>query len=201
MAEITPQEPHARRQRHDPRLPAGRNAPSDGSGYVDFATGLGAAFEVAVGPQDGIFRAFVSDSQNGVVLRYGIGSDGRGTLEGVSDAPVLPMGVATTTANVVQAPPGSNVSIELTNLMHSTVESVETGGRASASVVLFEDPRELEVSIPPDEPLHRSLHLSEIRADLPADAEIPAYVRAFRKGDPVLGPATFVLVIVDTNFQ
>lgn len=175
---------------------------SDGGGFVDFATGLGLGkLDLAVGPQDGIFRAFVSDSQNGEVLRYGIGTDGRGTLEGVSDAPVLPMGVATTTANVVQAPAGSNVSIELTNLMHSTVETVGTGGTASASVVLFEDPRELEVSIPPDEPLHRSLHLSEIRADLPADAEIPAYVRAFRKGDPVLGPATFVLVIVDTNFQ
>jgi hypothetical protein len=39
---------------------------SDGSGFVDFATGLGAGkLDLAVGPQNGTFRAFVSDSQNG----------------------------------------------------------------------------------------------------------------------------------------
>jgi len=114
---------------------------------------------------------------------------------------VSPLGVATSTANVVPTPAGSDVLVQITDLMHSTIEAVDTGGSTSASVVLFEDPRELEDSVPPDEPLHRSLHLSEIRADLPPDAEIPAYVRAFRKGDPVTGPPTFVLVVVDTNIR
>ncbi len=175
---------------------------SDQAGFVDFATGLGLGkLDVAVGPQNGEFRAFVSDSQNNDVLRFLVGADGRGTPDGVVSSLVVPLGVATSTANVVPTPAGSDVLVQITDLMHSTIESVDTGGSTSASVVLFEDPRELEADVPPDEPLLRSLHLSEIRADLPPDAEIPAYVRAFRKGDPVTGPPTFVLVVVDTNIH
>ena len=175
---------------------------SDSSGFVDFATGLGLGkLDLAVGPQNGQFRAFVSDSQNGEVLRFLVGADDRGTPDGVVNPLVTPLGVATSTANVVPTPAGSNVLVQITDLMHSTIESVDTGGSTSASVILFEDPRELEANVPPDEPLLRSLHLSEIRADLPPDAEIPAYVRAFRKGDPVTGPPTFLLVVVDTNIH
>jgi hypothetical protein len=175
---------------------------SDQAGFVDFAAGLGLGkLDLAVGPQNAEFRAVVSDSQNGVVQRFLVGDDGRGTPAGVVNSFVFPISVGTSTANVVPTPAGSNVVVQITDLMHSTIETVDTGGSTSASVVLFEDPRELEDNVPPDEPLHRPLHLSEIRADLPPDAEIPAYVRAFRKGIGINGPPTFVLVVVDNNIH
>jgi hypothetical protein len=82
--------------------------------------------------------------------------------------------------------------------MQTKIEKVLVPGATGISVVLFEDPRESEVSTPPDQPLHRSLFLDEIRADLPT-VEIPPYVRAFRKGDPLLGPPTFLLLVLDTK--
>jgi len=173
---------------------------SDSGGFVDFATGLGQGkFKLAVGPQDAAFRAFVSDRNGGEVLRFRIEPDGTGTLDGVVDDPQFPVGITTTTANVVPTPAGMGVTIQPTNLMQTTIENVVFPGATGVSVVLFEDPREREMSIPSDLPLHRSLLLGEILADLPSDAEIPAYVRAFRKDDPLLGPPTFLLIVADTS--
>jgi hypothetical protein len=173
---------------------------SNGSGFVDFATNLGQGkFKLAVGPQGGVFRAFVSDRNGGEVLRFRIQPDSTGLLDGVVADPEFPVGIATTTASVVPVQKGLGVTIRPTNLMQTTIENVVLAGSTGVSVVLFEDPRESEVSVPPNQPLHRALRLGEIRADLPPDAEIPAYVRAFRRGDPLLGKATFLLVVADTN--
>ena len=173
---------------------------SAGGSFVDFATGLGQGkFKLATGLQDATYRAFVSDRNGGQVLRFRLESDGTGTLDGIVDDPEFPVGIATTTANVVPTPAGLGVTIRPTNLMETTIENVVLAGNTGVSVVLFEDPRESEVATPPGQPLHRALLLSEIRADLPPEAEIPAYVRAFRKDDPVLGPPTFLLLVADTN--
>jgi len=170
------------------------------AGFVDFASGLGQGkFKLAIGLQDAAYRAFVADRNGGQVLRFRIGADGRGTLDGIVNDPEFPVGIATTTANTVLTPAGRGVSIRPTNLMQTTIENVLLAGTTGVSVILFEDPRESEVSVPANQPLHRSLRLSEIRADLPPDAEIPAYVRAFRKGDPVLGAPTFLLLVLDTS--
>jgi hypothetical protein len=173
---------------------------SDSGGFVDFATGLGQGkFRLVVGPQDGVFRAFVADRNGGQVLRFRIEPDGTGTLDGLVDEAEFPVSIATTTANTVPVPTGSNVKIQPTNLMRTTIESVDIPGALGVSVILFVDPRESEVSTPPGQPLHRSLLLGEIRADLPALAEIPPYVRAFRQGDPLLGPPVFLLIVADTS--
>jgi hypothetical protein len=173
---------------------------SNSSGFVDFTSGLGQGkFKLAVGPQNAAFRAFVADRNGGEILRFRFEADGTGTLDGVVTDPEFPIGIATTTASVVPTPAGKNITIQPTSLMQTTIENVLVAGMTGVTVVLFEDPRESEVNIPPDQPLHRSLRLSEIRADLPPDAEIPAYVRAFRKDDPVLGLPTFLLIVADTN--
>lgn len=173
---------------------------SDSGGFVDFATGLGQGkFKLAVGLQDAVHRAFVSDRNGGQVLRFRIESDGRGTLDGQVGDPQFPVGITTTTANVVPTPSGLGVTIRPVNLMQTTIENVVLPGATGVSVVLFEDPREREMSIPSGLPLHRSLLLSEIHASLPPDAEIPPYVRAFRQGDPLLGPPTFLLLVADTS--
>ena len=173
---------------------------SNGTGFVDFATNLGQGkFKLAVGPQGGVFRAFVSDRNGGEILRFRIQPDSTGLLDGVVSDPEFPVGIATTTASVVPVQAGLGVTIRPTNLMQTTIENVVLPGSTGVSVVLFEDPRESEVSVPANQPLHRALRLGEIRADLPPDAEIPAYVRAFRRGDPLLGPPTFLLVVADTN--
>ena len=172
------------------------------SGFIDFAANLGQGkFKLVVGLQDGVFRAFVADRNGGQVLRFRVEPDGTGTLDGVVDDPQFPVGITTTTANVVPAPAGLDVTIQPTNLMQTTIEEVVLAGATGVSVFLFEDPREREVSLPADQPLHRALRLSEIRADLPPDAEIPAYVRAFRRGDPLLGPPTFLLIVADSSAQ
>jgi len=173
---------------------------TDAGGFVDFAAGLGQGkFKLAVGLQAAAHRAFVSDRNGGEVLRFRIEEDGTGTLDGVVADPEFPVGIATTTASVVPTPAGLGVTIRPTNLMQTTIENVLVAGATGVSVLLFEDPRESEVATPPSQPLHRPLRLSEIRADLPPEAEIPAYVRAFRKDDPVLGPPTFLLLVADTS--
>ena len=173
---------------------------SDSGGFVDFATNLGQGkFRIVVGPQDGIFRAFVADRNGGEVLRFRIESDGTGTLDGVVADPQFPTSIATTTARIISVPGGPGITIKPTNLMETTIEEVVTPGETGVSVFLFEDPRESEVITPSNQPLHRSLLLGEIRSDLPANAEIPAFVRAFRRGDPLLGPPTFLLIVADTN--
>lgn len=173
---------------------------ADINGFVDFATGLGQGkFKLAVGAQDAAFRAFVADRNGGQVLRFRIEADGTGTLDGTVNDPEFPVGIATTTANVVPTPAGLGVTIQPTNLLQTTIENVVLAGATGVSVVLFEDPRESEVATPSGSPLHRPLLLSEVRADLPPDAEIPAYVRAFRKDDPQLGAPTFLLLVADTT--
>src|SRR6185436_10442817 len=173
---------------------------ADSGGFVDFATGLGQGkFKLAIGLQDAAYRAFVADRNGGEVLRFRIGPDGRGTLDGVVADPEFPVGIATTTASVVPTPAGTGVTIRPTNLWQTTTDNVLRAGATGVSVVLFEDPRESEVSIPSDQPLRRSLRLSEIRSDLPPDAEIPAYVRAFRKDDALNGKPTFLLLVADTS--
>lgn len=173
---------------------------SDVGGFVDFATNLGPGiFKLAVGPQDGVFRAFVADRNGGEILRFRILPDGTGLLDGVASDSQFPRSIATTTASTVAVPAGSGVVIQPTSLMQTTIENVVFAGATGVSVVLFEDPREREMSIPSDQPLHRSLLLGEIHADLPPDAEIPAYVRAFRQGDPLLGPPIFLLIVADTS--
>ncbi len=172
----------------------------DGAGFVDFAQGLGQGkFRIAVGPQDGAQRAFVSDRNGGEILRFTIANDGTGLLDAsVADGVQFPVGIATTTSNTVLTPSGTLVTVIPTNVFESTFEEVVTPGFTNASVLVFEDPREKEASVPEGEPLHRALSLSEIDAGFPA-VEIPAYVRSFRRGDPELGIPTFILVVADTS--
>ncbi|MFO0984032.1 MAG: DUF6689 family protein [Planctomycetota bacterium] len=175
---------------------------SDGSGFVDFATGLGQGpFKITVGPQDGEFRAYVADREHHQVLRFRITNDGTGSLEeSVHDGIAFPIGIAATTSANAPTPTGDDVTVAPSNVMQSTFEEVLVDGVTNAKVLVFQDPRESEVSIPEDEPLPRPLLLSEVDAGLPP-IEIPAFVRAFRKGDPVLGVPTFILVIADTTAQ
>ena len=71
---------------------------SNGAGFVDFATNLGQGkFKLAVGPQGGVFRAFVSDRNGGEVLRFRIQADSTGLLDGLVSDPEFPVGIATTT--------------------------------------------------------------------------------------------------------
>jgi len=174
---------------------------SDGAGgFVDFASGLGRGkCKVAVGPQGGRHRAFVSDRARGEVLRFTILADGTGALDGSVTAGVdLPMGIATTTSSIVETPQGDDVALQQNVVLESRVDHVLVGGVTSSQVILFADPREKEVDTPPEMALHRSLLLSEISEDLP-DVEIPPYVRSFRLGDPDRGVPTFILVLADTT--
>jgi hypothetical protein len=84
--------------------------------------------------------------------------------------------------------------------MESTFEEVLADGVTNARVLIFRDPRESERVVPPELPLRRSLFLNEVDASLPA-IEIPPYVRSFRRGDPVTGIPTFVLVVAETTAQ
>jgi len=173
---------------------------SNGSGYVDFASGLGQGkFKIATGLQDGAFRAFVADRNGGEILRFKVEANGTGTLDGVVPDPEFPVGIATTTGSVVATPAGNNILVSTSDLLTSTVQTVPVAGATSVQEFVFVDPREAEVATPIDQPLHRSLFLSEVSAKLPPGIEIPAYVRAQRTGDPITGEPTFVLFLVDSS--
>jgi hypothetical protein len=176
------------------------NRRSDGTGFVDFASGLGQGLSrITVGPQDGEYRAYVADREQHEVHRFRITSDGLGSLEeSVGDGLAHPVGITATTSNNEPTPSGDDVTVAPTNVMQSTFEEVLVDGVTNARVLVFADPRESEVSVRDDEPLHRPLLLSEVDASLPP-IEIPAFVRAFRKGDPVSGVPTFLLVIADNT--
>jgi hypothetical protein len=180
--------------------PDGERRGDGAGGYVDFVQNLGdGKHKIVVGPQDGRFRAFLSDFEGNELLRFTIEADGTGTLDGiVSDGIVSPVGVATTTTTTVETKSGNNVVIQPSVVLQTTIPNVVTAGVTNARMVLFEDPREKELATPPEQPLHRSLFLNEISDDLPA-VEIPAYVRAFPLGDPVNGPPTFILLLVDST--
>lgn len=180
-------------------LPDGTRLSNSG-GFVDFAAGLGQGkFKLATGLQDGEVRAFVADRNGGEVLRFTVEADGTGTLDGIVSDPEFPVGITTATGSVIPTPAGQSVLVATSDLLVSTIENVPTAGATSVREFVFVDPRESEVSVPANQPLHRSLFLSEISAQLPAEIEIPAYVRAHRKGDPQSGPPTFLLFLVDST--
>lgn len=173
---------------------------SDGAGgFIDFATGGGNDdFKIAVGLQDSEHRAFVTQQGRGELVRYSFAADGTGVLDAVVGGFQSPVGVDTTNSSTVPAPTGSNVIVEPTTVMASRLEQVLQSGLVNGRVSTFADPREAEVPTPPDQPLHRPLLLSELRADLPP-IEIPAWARAFPIDDPVAGTPTFILIETDTN--
>jgi hypothetical protein len=175
---------------------------SVGGTFVDFADDLGnGKFKIAIGPQGGKFRAFLSNRNGGQVLRFTIAADDTGVADGsVTSGLEFPVGLATTTSSLVPTPRGNGVSITPNVVLSDLFESVVTPGVTSSKVILFEDPREKEIETPDELPLHRSLLLTEISEDLPA-IEIPAYVRSMRLGDAVTGPPTFILVLLDTTAQ
>ncbi|MCZ6658651.1 MAG: MopE-related protein [Gammaproteobacteria bacterium] len=173
---------------------------SDGmGGFTDFVASSGQdEFKIAVGLQGGKYRAFVTHQQRGELRRYTINSGGTGTLDTVVDGFQFPVGVDTTTSNTVHVPSGSNVPVSQTSIIDTVIEEVVAGGDLNASVHLFPDPREDEQMISPEQPLHRSLFLNELRADFPP-IEIPAWVRAFRVGDPVTGTPSFIVEIKEAD--
>jgi hypothetical protein len=178
----------------------GTRFPDGQGGFVDFATGLGSGrFQVAIGYQDGEPRAFVTDRNGGRVLRFIVELDGTGTLEATNTDPTAPVGAATTTTKATPTPPGPGVVVMSSNLLTSTIENVTTGGATNITEFIFTDPRESEMNIPPDQPLHRSLFLGEINSLLPPNVEIPPHVRAFRRGDPATGEPTFILLVVEST--
>lgn len=175
-----------------------RRTDSEGA-YVDFAKlPHGEHSRVAVGLQDGKVRAFVTEPDKGELLRFTFKPDGTGVLDGIVREFKDPIGVDATNANTVTTQQGDNVTVAPTNVLESTFEKVVVPGSVQASVSVFPDPRESEQSIPDNLPLHRSLFLNELRADLPP-IEIPAYVRAFRVGNQANGVPTFILVEGDSN--
>jgi hypothetical protein len=180
--------------------PDGNRRSNGAGGFADFANGLGQGkFKIAVGPQGGHQRAFLTNRNGGQVLRFTIGSGTAGQLDGtVTSGIQSPIGITTTTSNNVVTPTGSGVTIAPTNVLESTFEKVLLAGLTNENVRLLPDPREAEFDTPPDQPLHRSLLLSELDPDLP-DVEIPPYVRSFRLGDPVNGTPTFILIEAETS--
>ena len=181
--------------------PDGRRREQGGQ-FVDFADDLGnGKFKVAVGPQGGKFRAFLTNRNGGEVLRFTFQADGTGVADGtVTSGIESPVGIATTTSTVVPTPTGNDVLITPTQVLTSKFKQVVTAGVTAERVLLFADPREKEIATPPALPLHRSLFLNEISEELPP-IEIPAYVRSFPLGDPDTGTPTFILVVVDTTAQ
>jgi hypothetical protein len=166
---------------------------------VDFAdTAVEDECKIAVGLQDGKSRVFVTRFFRADLLRYTIEADGTGTLDAVIPELHCPSGVDATTSNTVPTPAGNNVSVEPTKVMTSTFEQVIIAGKVKASVTTFVDPRESERTIAPNLPLHRSLFLNELRADLPP-IEIPAYARAFPFDNPATGVPTFILIEADSD--
>jgi hypothetical protein len=179
--------------------PDGRRRSNGAGGFVDFTAGSGQDnFKIAVGLQDGQNRAFVTHQQRGELHRFAIAPDGTGVLDAVVPGLQVPVGVDASNSNTVPAPAGSNVTVAPTDVLSSRIEQVLLPGLVNARVSTFPDPRESEQSVPPNLPLHRSLFLNELRADLPA-IEIPAYARAFRLGDPNTGTPSFILVEASTN--
>jgi hypothetical protein len=178
----------------------GTRLPDGSGGFLDFASGLGQGkFKLAIGPQDGEDRAFVTDRNGGQVLRFLIEEDGTGTLDAVVPDSEFPVGIATTTSNLQLTPAGAGVQVTSSNLLVSTIENVPAPGFTSITEFVFTDPRESEVATPPGQPLHRGLFLSEISSLLPPSVEIPAHVRSFRKGDPDTGEPTFILLVVEST--
>ena len=182
----------------------------DASGaFVDFVTGLGnGQFKLATGLQDGALRVFMTDRNGGEVHRFGIDPDGSGILEATVPDSESPNGIATTTAAVTATPTGSQVAVNTSDLMSSTIENVPVAGATSTTEFVFTDPRESEPGAPADPslPLHRDLDLhQEISSLLPEGVVIPAHVRAFRKADPATGlptgDPTFLLLVVGTTAQ
>jgi hypothetical protein len=175
---------------------------TESGAFVDFANDLGnGKFKIAVGPQGGRFRAFLADRNGGEVLRFTIADDGTGVPDGSVTSDIeFPVGIATTTSSIVTTPVGRDVLIQPNVVLETVFDEVLIPGLTSAKVILFADPRENEIDTPEALPLHRGLLLSEISEELPA-IEIPAYVRAFRLGDPDTGTPTFILVAVDTTAQ
>lgn len=172
---------------------------SNGNGFVDFTSGAGSGdFKIAVGLQDGTNRALISHQQAGVLRRYSFTPDGTGSLDAVVSGFQTPVGVESSNSSTSSAPPGEDVTVSPTTVMTTQIEKVITAGDVNAKVTTFPDPREKEQSIPPNLPLHRSLYLNELRADLPA-IEIPAWARAFRLGDQETGVPSFILIEVQSN--
>ncbi len=174
---------------------------SDGSGgFSDFAAGSGGSdeYKIAVGLQDAVMRAFVTRQAKGELLRYSFNNDGTGSLDSTVAGMQKPVGVGASNSNAVSAPAGSDVIVEPTSVMASRLELVLGAGVVSGKVSVFPDPREGEMSIPSDQPLHRPLLLSELRADLPP-VEIPAWARAFPLGDPQTGTPSFILLEAESS--
>lgn len=176
------------------------NRRSDGAGgFVNFASGGGNDdFKIAVGLQDAEYRAFVTQQARGELQRYAFAADGTGVLDAVVGGFQSPVGVDVTNSSTVPAPEGTDVIVEPTTVMSSRIERVTRAGLVNGRVSTFADPRESEVPTPPDQPLHRPLLLSELRADLPP-IEIPAWARAFPLDDPNNGTPTFILIESDSN--
>jgi hypothetical protein len=130
--------------------------------------------------------------------RYSFNTNGTGTLDSIVGGFQFPVGVDISNSATIAAPAGSNVNVAPTSVLASRIENVLLPGLVNARVSTFPDPREAEQPTPPNLPLHRSLFLNELRADLP-HIEIPAYARAFRLGDPNTGTPTFILIEADSN--
>ena len=174
---------------------------SDGmGGFTDFAAGNGGSdeYKVAVGLQNAMVRVFVTRQAQGTVLRYSFNDDGTGSLDSAVDGFQKPVGVDVSNGNAVSAPEGYDVIVEPTEVMSTRLEQVLQSGLVSGRVSVFPDPREAEESIPSDQPLHRTLLLSELRADFPP-IEIPAWARAFRLGDPATGTPSFIVIEADNS--
>jgi hypothetical protein len=173
---------------------------SDGvGGFVDFASGVGQDdYKIAIGLQDGLQRAFVTHQQRGELRRYTFAANGTGVQDAILGGFQFPVGVDATNSSTVAAPAGSDIEISPTTVLTSRIEEVLLPGLVNARVSTFPDPRESEQSIAPHLPLHRSLFLNELRADLPA-IEIPAWARAFPLGDPDTGTPSFILVEAESN--
>jgi hypothetical protein len=183
---------------------------TNGSGaFVDFFSGLGnGQFKLASGFQEGALRVFLTDRNGGEVHRFRFAADGTGVLESTIASAESPNAIDTTTAAISFTPSGSGVVVHSSDVIVSTIENVQSAGVTSITEYVFSDPRESEPGAPsnPSLPLHRALDLhQEISSLLPAGVTIPAYVRAFRKADPVTGlptgAPTFLLMVAATNAE
>lgn len=166
---------------------------------VDLASSAGSGdYKLAVGLQDSKNRAFLSFRQQGVLRRYTFAPDGSVFMDSSVSGFLLPMGVDASNSATSTTPPGDDVVVSPSSVLTTQIEHVVQEGLITEIVTTFPDPREREQSIPPHLPLHRSLYLDELRADLP-HIEIPAWARAFRLGDPNIGTPSFILIEADSN--
>jgi hypothetical protein len=152
---------------------------------------------VIVGLQGRVPHAFAPSPDGGSVRAFLIQPDGTGVVDAeVTAGFIAPAAVGIASSSAAPTPRGQKVSIRPAPEVRIDFDDVTEDGLTTARVLEFldnrtgsgEDQRLLDF-FPPSSPL---------RGLLP-DVVVPGSFQAFRKKDPVSGPPTFVMALIDTT--